>query len=185
MPSLSTTTLEISLSLVALNGLKNHWSQNMQLSLIQPPSSTKHHGIPKQEHSYSRCTSTFHSLSIPTTGTNDTNICSLIQFNWVKNKEHQHSLIVSGFSHMQMHRNSMCYLFEAFLCVLWAWTCSVLRSGSSSSRQFSFSPSIFFVSKGLSTVIFRLFSWRFTAFVRMNQLSGRSTNDSAATLLAS
>ena len=157
----------------------------MQLSLIQPPSSTKHHGIPKQEHSYSRCTSTFHSLSIQTTGTNDTNICSLIQFNWVKNKEHQHSLIVSGFLQKQMHRNSMCYLFEAFLCVLWAWTWSVLRSGSSSSRQFSFSPSIFFVSKGLSTVIFRLFSWRFTAFVRMNQLSGRSTNDSAATLLAS
>ena len=36
-----------------------------------------------------------------------------------------------------MCRNSICSSFEAFLRVLWAWTCSVVRSASSSSRQFS------------------------------------------------
>ena len=36
-----------------------------------------------------------------------------------------------------MHESSMCSSFEAFLHVLWVWTCSVVRSASSSSRQFS------------------------------------------------
>ena len=39
---------------------------------------------------------------------------------------------------MRMCRNSICSLFEAFLCVPWVWTCSVVRGGVSSlSRQFS------------------------------------------------
>ena len=42
---------------------------------IQPPCSNKQHGIPKQGNSYSRCASTFYSVSIQITGTNDTNTC--------------------------------------------------------------------------------------------------------------
>ena len=39
---------------------------------------------------------------------------------------------------MCMCRNSICSLFEVFLCVPWVWTCSVVRGGVSSlSRQFS------------------------------------------------
>ena len=45
--------------------------------------------------------------------------------------------MASGFLHIRMRRNSMCSSFEAFLHVLRAWTCSVVRSASSSSRQFS------------------------------------------------
>ena len=41
-----------------------------------------------------------------------------MQFNGVNNKEHKHSLVVSGFLHMHMCQNSMCSLFEAFLHVL-------------------------------------------------------------------
>ena len=41
-----------------------------------------------------------------------------MQFNRVNNKEHQHSLVASGFLHMRMGQNSMCSLFQAFLSVL-------------------------------------------------------------------
>ena len=50
--------------------------------------------------------------------------------------------VASAFSTSQqfllkrMHQNSMCSLFEAFLHVLWAWTCRIVWSGSSSSWQF-------------------------------------------------
>ena len=64
-------------------------------------------------------------------------ISSWMHFNRVTNKEHWHSLVVSSFLHIHMRWNSMCPSLEAFLCVLWALTCSIVRSGSSLSRQFS------------------------------------------------
>ena len=58
--------------------------------------------------------------------------------------------VASAFSTSQqfllkcMHQNSMCSLFEAFLHVLWAWTCRIVWSGSSSSWQFvPLIPSLF------------------------------------------
>ena len=51
-------------------------------------------------------------------------------------KESQRSLVVGGFLHMHMRWNSMCSSFEVFLRVISACTCSVVRSGSSSSSQF-------------------------------------------------
>ena len=60
-----------------------------------------------------------------------------MQFNRVNNKEHQCSVIVRGFLHMCTCQNFMCGLFEVLLHVLWVWTCSVVKSISLSSQQFS------------------------------------------------
>ena len=76
--------------------------------------------------------------------------CLLCNSNWLKIflttlLESRAPLMVhvaSAFSTSQqfllkcMHQNSMCSLFEAFLHVLWAWTCRIVWSGSSSSWQF-------------------------------------------------
>ena len=60
-----------------------------------------------------------------------------MQFHRVNNKEHQHSLVVSTFLHMHMRQNSMSSSFEGFLYLLWTWTCSIVRRGSSWAGQFS------------------------------------------------
>ena len=47
--------------------------------------------------------------------------------------------VVSSLLHMHIHQNSIMLFVsgQAFLCVLWVCACSVVRSGSSSPRQFS------------------------------------------------
>ena len=58
-----------------------------------------------------------------------------------------------------------------------------MRSDSSSSRPFSSSPLVFSSRKAQVLLSLVVFFWRSTAFVRIDQLPGRPTNNSAVATL--